>query len=321
MMKKAIYSLALPALLACSSTQAAEQAPGHSITLVVPHAAGTGVDGVARGFAPALEKALGTAIVVENRAGANGAIGSMAVARAAPDGHTLMLNANPPFITYPLTQKKPLYNPLQDFTPIARVGTVPMVLVVSASSGIKNFAQFEQYIKNHPDKANYASPGSGSAGYLAMERLKTSQGIKIVEVLYKSTPQSLIDVSAGNVLAAFASVPAAVPLLQAGKLRPLAVGSAVRVAQLPEVPTLIEATGQKDFLAVVWYGFFAPAKLPAPTLAKLYAAMKQAFEAPSTQQAMTNLSIVPELQSPQAFRQTYEQDVSNAQKIMKATYH
>lgn len=319
-MKQIASRLIFAALFACGSTQAADRFPSKNITLIVPHAAGTGVDGVARGFAPTLEKALGTVIVVDNRAGANGAIGSVAVARSAPDGYTLMLNADPPFITFPLTQETPLYNPIRDFTPIARVGTIPMVLVVSASSDIKNFSQFEEYVKKHPGSANYASPGSGSAGYLAMERLKASRNIKIEEVLYKSTPQSLTDVAAGNVLSAFVSIPSAIPLLQAGKLRALAVGSANRVAQFPTVPTLAETTGQKDFLAVVWYGFFAPSKLPAPILDKLYSAVKQAFDTPSTQQAMKNLSLVPELQAPQTFRQTYEQDVLNAQKLMKASY-
>ena len=230
--------------------------------LVVPHAAGTGVDAVARIFAPALQNTLEVNAVVDNRVGASGTIGSTSVARAKPDGATLLLNANPPFVTFPLTPNPPLYDAIKDFTPVARVGSVPMVLVVSAQSEIKTFHQFIAYAKSNPAKALYASPGVGSAGYLAMERLKTLKIVNMEEVMYKSTPQSLVDVAGGHILSAFSSLPAVSSLIESGKLRPLAIGSDARVKLLPNVPTLAELTGDKAFTANVWYGFLTPAGTP-----------------------------------------------------------
>lgn len=285
--------------------------------LVVPHAAGTGVDAVARGFSPALQKIFETGVVVENRVGANGAIGSVGVAKAKGDGSTLMLNASPPFVTFPFTQATPSYDAVKDFKPVARVGTVPMVLVVSADSGIKTFDQFLAYVKANPGKANYASPGSGSAGYLAMERLKALKSVQVQEVLYKSTPQSLVDVSGGHVLSAFSSVPAVAALVEAGKLRPLAIGSTRRMQQFPDVPTLAELTGDKQFLALVWYGFLAPAGTPPETVARLYGAISTAYGTEAVQQAMRSQGILPELQAPAEFERSLAAEYKAAATLLK----
>lgn len=154
-----IPTIALAAALTLPVASGAfAQAPTSPITLIVPHAAGTGVDVLARSFAPAMEKALNASIVAENRPGANGSIGSVAVARSAPDGRTLLLAANPPFITFPMTQETALYDAEKDFTPIAIVGSVPMVLVVSPDSGLQNLDQFIDYVRANPKLANYASP-------------------------------------------------------------------------------------------------------------------------------------------------------------------
>ncbi|CAN5363505.1 tripartite tricarboxylate transporter substrate binding protein [soil metagenome] len=287
------------------------------VMLVVPHAAGTGVDAVARSFAPSLQKTLDAIVIVDNRVGASGAIGSAAVARAKPDGATLMLNANPPFVTFPLTQDPPLYDPVKDFTPIARVGSVPMVLVVSAQSDIKTFEQFAAYAKSNPAQANYASPGAGSAGYLAMERLKTLKGVNVQEVLYKSTPQSLVDVVGGHVLSAFSSLPAVTSLIDAGKLRPLAIGSSTRVQLLPNVPTLAELTDDKEFTASVWYGFLAPAGTPPATVSRLYEGISTAFATEAVQQSMRAQGILPELMAPAAFQRALAVDLKTARQLLK----
>jgi len=294
------------------------QAPASKeLLLVVPHAAGTGVDAVARSFAPALQKTLDANVVVDNRVGASGAIGSASVARAKADGATVMLNANPPFVTFPLTQSTPLYDPVKDFKPIARVGTVPMVLVVSAQSEIKTFDQFVAYAKSHPAKASYASPGVGSAGYLAMERLKTLRNLNMEEVLYKSTPQSLVDVAAGHILSAFSSLPAVASLVEAGKLRPLAIGSSTRVELLPQVPTLAEATGHKDFVASVWYGFFAPAGTAQATADRLFDGISAAFATQAVQHALRGQGILPELQAPGEFQRSLALDYESARQALK----
>jgi tripartite-type tricarboxylate transporter receptor subunit TctC len=306
-------TLALPHL-------ASAQAPASKeLLLVVPHAAGTGVDAVGRSFAPALQKTLDANVVVDNRVGASGAIGSASVARAKPDGATVMLNANPPFVTFPMTQATPLYDAVKDFKPIARVGTVPMVLVVSAESDIKTFDQFIAYAKKNPAKANYASPGVGSAGYLAMERLKSLKHVNMTEVLYKSTPQSLVDVTAGHILSAFSSLPAVSPLIEGGKLRPLAVGATARVDLQPNVPTLAELTGDKDFDASVWYGFLAPAGTAPAMVDRLFQGISAAFKTEEVQHSLRIQGIVPGLQSPTEFQRSLAVDYDSARKAIKVT--
>ena len=294
------------------------QASAHKdLMLVVPHAAGTGVDAVARSFAPALQTTLKVPVVVDNRVGANGAIGSASVARAKPDGAVLMLNANPPFVTFPLTQSPPLYDAVKDFTPIAKVGSVPMVLVVSSQSEIKTFDQFITFVKANPANAQYASPGVGSAGYLAMERLKTSKGVNMDEVLYKSTPQSLVDVAGGHILSAFASLPAVTTLVESGKLRALAVGSGVRVDLMPNVPTLAELTGDKDFNASVWYGFLGPVGMPQATVDRLYDSIATALRSDAVQQSLKGQGILPGIQAPKDFQRSLAQDQESARQAMK----
>ncbi|MDM0032435.1 tripartite tricarboxylate transporter substrate binding protein [Variovorax sp. J22P271] len=308
---------AVTAICVASSAQADAQEPAKEIMLIVPHAAGTGVDAVARSLLAPLQTTLERTVVVDNRVGASGAIGSASVARAKPDGTTIMLNANPPFVTFPLTQDRPLYNPMADFKPLARVGTVPMVLVVSAQSETKTLEQLLAFAKSHPAKANYASPGVGSAGYLAMERLKAKYGLRFEEVLYKSTPQSLIDVTAGHVLAAFSSLPAASSLIEGGKLRALAVGSTARISQLPATPTLAELTGEVDFLANVWYGFLAPAGISDAMAEQLYAGISKAFATEAAQRALRSQGIVPELQSPKEFERSLALDDKAARRVMR----
>lgn len=313
-----LTNIAVLSLCLATSQAAHAQAGAHKeLTLVVPHAAGTGVDAVARSFGPALQKTLDTAVVVDNRVGANGSIGSASVARAKPDGAVLMLNANPPFVTFALTQNPPLYDAVKDFTPIAKVGSVPMVLVVSAQSEIKSFEQFLAFAKANPAKAQFASPGVGSAGYLAMERLKTVKGVSMDEVLYKSTPQSLMDVAGGHILCAFASLPAVSALVESGKLRALAVGSGVRVDLLPSVPTLAELTDDKDFNASVWYGFLGPAGMPQATVDRLYNSIAAALNSEAVQQSLKSQGILPSIQAPKDFQRALAQDQESARQAMK----
>ena len=194
-----------------------------------------------------------------------------------------------------------------------------MVLVVSAQSEINTFDQFIAYAKNNPDKANYASPGSGSAGYLAMERLKAQKEIKIEEVLYKSTPQSLADVAAGHMLSAFSSLPAAYGLIEGGKLRALAIGSSKRVETLPDVPTLAELTKDESFDASVWYGFLAPAATPPETIKQLFNGFLAAFKQESIQSTLRKQGIIPSLQSPEEFQKSLTADQEFARKAIKVS--
>lgn len=290
--------------------------PSRNIDLVVPHGAGTGVDAVARILARSLEKDLGVAIIVENKAGANGSIGSIHTSRAKPDGYTLMLNASPPFVTYPMTQKQGTYDPVQDFTPIAAVGNIPMVLVVSSQSSITDFSQFIHYLKSNADKATYASPGPGSAGQIAMARIEAAYDVDITGVPYKSTSQSLVDISSGQVLSAFVSLVSAESLIQAGKLRPLAIGSLKRTPKYKDVPTLSELTKSPDFESVVWYGLFGPPNLDDQVNQRLYQSLETVFNEDDLSSSLTKTGLAPKLQSSSELGRLVDHDLKQAKKLI-----
>jgi len=316
MLSNLVTALLVSAALFGTASAASPSFSDQPITLVVPHAAGTGVDTIARALAPQLGKSLGTSIIVENRVGANGAIGSLFVVRSKPDGRTLLLNANPPFVTYPMTQDPPLYDAERDFSPIAMVGSTPMALVVSAESGIDGMDRFVEYVKSHPTLASYASPGPGSAGHLAMERLAAAKNMKIQHVLYKSTPQSLSDVTAGHILSAFVSITSASPLLDSGRLRAIAVGSTKRLSPYPNVPTLKETTGIQDFEGTVWYGVLGPKGMSAEAVRTIYEAVAQAHAAPEFQSVMLKQSIHPELQTPDGFKAKLHSDTALSKALL-----
>ena len=317
-MRKFIRLAVLAALTAAVLPFAvqAQDYPNKKIQLVVPYSAGSGVDLLARSFGQALQAQLNVPIVVENREGATGTIGSQSVARAPADGYTFMVNANPPFAVAPLSIQPPPYEVNTSFAPIARVGSVPLVLITGMDSPVKSFAQLKDHANANPDKATYASTGNGSPGQLNMEAVKLLVGMKIDEVPYKSSTQALTDVIGGHILASIVSLPAADQLIQTGKVRVLAVGSKERLKKFPDVPTLAELVGQKDFEASVWYGFLAPANTPRERIDVLLAAITKAYGAKEVRDSMTTLSIIPELQPPAEFAASLRKDTDSARKMM-----
>ena len=311
--------LAVAAAVSVSGVvQAADDYPSKRIDLVVPYSAGSGIDVLARIFAQALQAELNVPVVVENKDGATGTIGAMAAARAPNDGYTLMMNANPPFLSAPVIQKATSYDPLGSFVPIARIGAVPMLLVTATDSPVKTFAQLKAYTEANPDKAYYANNGNGSPSQIFMEIIKGATGLKIPEVSYKSSTQPMTDVAAGHVLTTLMSLPAATGMVQGGKLRVLAAGSKERLSKLPDVPTMAELTGRPDFQAVVWYGFFAPAGTPPERVNRIYAAIAKAYANPKVIESMATASAIPELQSPEEFARTLRVDAENMRKVLTA---
>ncbi|HSW17936.1 MAG TPA: tripartite tricarboxylate transporter substrate binding protein [Ramlibacter sp.] len=224
---------------------------------------------MARALAQQLGTQLNVPVVVENREGAGGVIGAAAVQAAEPDGNTLLFTANPPFVVQPLLQKKPGYDPVSGFTPIARVGSVSSVLVVASSSPIGSFAQLVEAVRRAPGTLNYAHSGTGTHAYLDMERIKQALQLRLVDVRYKSSAQAMQDTLAGHINVQLPSLPAALPHIKAGMLRPLAVGSARRNPALPNVPTLGEAMKDPAFESVVWYALLAPAGLKRDVAVRL----------------------------------------------------
>jgi tripartite-type tricarboxylate transporter receptor subunit TctC len=237
--------------------------PARPIKLVVPFPAGSSPDLIARVVAEPLGPALGTTIVIENRPGAGGNIGTGMVAKAEPDGYTLLFTIQGPLVTAPLLSRNLGYDPQRELAPVSLVATSPNVLVVDPRLGAATLADFVRVAKERRGQLNYGSVGNGSASHLAMELFKTRAGVDLVHVPYQGFPQIVNAILAGQVQAAFMVPGIAMGQVRAGRLRALGVTTLGRAASLPELPTLVEQ-GYRDFEAISWQAVLAPAQTPRP---------------------------------------------------------
>ncbi len=247
------------ALFAATGSRA--EFPTRPIRLVVPYAAGGPTDIFGRLVAEYLGKDLKQAVFVENKGGAQGAIGAEMVARAEPDGYTLLATSGSVILLNPLLYKKLSYDPIKDFRMLALVTEVPVVLCVHPSVPAKTVAEFVAYAKQNPGKLNFGSSGTGSFTHLAAEMFKQMAGIEMTHIAYKGAAPALTDVMSGNIQLMFKSVSLALPPARSGLLRPLGVSSAQRVPDLPDVPTIAES-GYPEYFVNVWNGVAVPAGLP-----------------------------------------------------------
>ena len=262
----AVAILALPAAALPFGALAADNYPSRPIRLVVPFAAGSGTDAVARITAKELGDALGQNVVVDNRPGANGAIAAELVAQAAPDGYTLFMTTNTTHSANPSLMKKLPYDPIKDFTPVARMGNLPFMLVINPKLPVKTVAELIAYAKAHPGMS-YAS--GNSTGIVSGATLGRMANIDLLHVPYKSTPPAMTDVIAGQVPMMFVDVAAGIANVKAGKMRALAVTTAQRSRLLPDLPPLADTPELKGFDITSWNGVFAPAKTPQPIVERL----------------------------------------------------
>jgi tripartite-type tricarboxylate transporter receptor subunit TctC len=277
-MKQIIAPLVAAAALASAPALAQQPAfPSKTITIVVPTAAGGGNDSMARAVGQKLGALLGQTVIIDNRAGANGSIASEYVARATPDGHTLMWGFTATHTLNPALQKL-RYDPVADFEPISLAATSPTVMVATASVPVKDVKDLVAQLKAKPDKYTYASAGSGSAPHFAGELFKLATGTVMLHVPYKGSAPAVNDTIAGHAQFMFPSLFTAASHLKTGKLRPMAIAGPKRVASLPDVPTLKELGYDVDVSQ--WYGLFAPAKTPKPIIDKLHQAVVQALNDP-----------------------------------------
>ncbi len=245
-----------------ASSAVAAAWPSRPIKLVVPFPPGSSPDLVARMLAEPLAQRLGQPVVVDNRPGAGGNVGTGAVAKAEPDGHTLLLTIQGPLVTAPMLSKSLGYDPVRDLAPIALVATSPNVLVVDPKLGATTVADFVRVARERAGQLNYGSVGNGSAAHLAMALFMARAGVDLVHVPYQGFPQVVNAMLAGQVQAAFMVPGPAMGQVRAGKLRALGVTALGRVAALPELPTLVEQ-GYADFEAISWQAVLAPAGTPA----------------------------------------------------------
>lgn len=288
------------ALMAASVAHAASDYPNKPITLVVPFPAGSGTDAVGRIFGSELSAILGQQIVVENKPGANATIAASYVARAKPDGYTLFVTTNTSHSAAPWLMKNVSYDPVKDFTPIARGGNLPFILVVNPKRPWKNVSELVADAKKNPGRITYAS--GNSTGIVAGATLANRAGIDILHVPYKGTPQGLTDVVGGQVDFMFTDLTSGLPFVQSGQLRALAVSTAERSAIVPDLPSMAEA-GVKDFDLNSWNGYFGPAGLPPEVVAKLNAAINQVVAKPEVKKRLADLGFDAFSSTPEAFAQ------------------
>ena len=289
-MKRAAIASAL-ALLSINSPTHAQDYPSRQVTFVLPFAPGGAIDIFARVFAQKLSDKLGKPFVVENRPGAGTVLAANSVARAAPDGHTVLVSPSPLAINATLYKKLP-YDTANDFTAVAYVADIPLVLVVHPSLPVKSIPDLIKYAKDNPGKLSYASSGTGTTLHLSGELLKTMTGIQMTHVPYKGGPPALNDVVAGHVQLVFADPSSAIQQIKAGKVRPLGVTSRVRLPGAPDIPPIAEA-GVPGFEAVSWTVFIAPARTPEAVAARLHAELTALAATQEMRAQAIKLGMVP----------------------------
>ena len=312
-----ILLVALAGLLfAPVGSAVAQNYPTRTVSLIVPYPAGGSVDGVARIVAQSLAERLGQSVIVENRAGgAGGIVGANYVAKAAPDGYTLLLTASIHVITPFLARSIP-YDVVKDFTPISLVAAGPLIVSTAPNVPATNLRDFFALVRKTPDKFTFATSSFGSAGHLAIELLKRDAGLDTLVIAYKGAGPMLTDVMSGQVQLIADPILSSLPLAQSGKIKALAVTSAKRVAAAPEIPTIAEsgATGF-DFLS--WYGLWGPKGLPADIAAKLQAEIAAIAVDPQAKGRMALLGFDPIGSTTPYFAKYIDDEMAKYAKIIK----
>jgi len=276
-------------VLACCALLAlpifAQDYPKRPVRLIVPFPPGGGNDIVARAVAQELAKSLGQPFVVDNRAGAGGAIGAELAARSPADGYTLFLGGVGSHVVNPSLHAKLSYDPVRDFAPVTLIASAPSVLVVNPSLQVTNVAESTALAKANPGKLNYASNGNGSSAQLAAVLYESMAGVRMMHVPYKGVAAALVDVMSGEVQLMFGTLVAIIPHIKSGRLRALAVTGKRRSALLPDVPTLAES-GLPGYEAGSWYGILAPAGTPGAIVARLNAEINNAIRQPEVRERL-----------------------------------
>ena len=285
--------LALAAWAGLPAPSHAQAYPSKPITVVVPLAAGTGMDVLVRLYADKLQAKLGKPVVVENKPGAALMLAASTVATAPPDGHTLLVSTSTVMAINPVLYKKVNYDPDKDFTPISFYVKSPFILVVNNDLPVKSVPELIKHAKEAATPVTFASTGIGTGLHLAGEYMKQRFGLNMTHVPYRNTGQSLADIVAGHVKMSFAEAGATLPLIREGKLRVLAVSAASRIPTLPDVPTFAEAAGVPDFEVVSWHMLFAPAATPREIVQQLHREMNAIMSDPETRKKITDIGLLP----------------------------
>jgi len=292
--------------------------PSRAVHMIVPFPAGSSPDLIARVLSEKLAPALGQPVVVENRPGAGGNLGTALVARAAPDGYTIGLSIPGPLAVNTVLYKKMEYDPFKDLAPVSLVGASPNVLVVDPKLNVNSVREFVALAKSQPGKLSYGSVGNGSASHLTMELFKEAAGIDIVHVPYPGSPQVNTAILTGQIAAGFVVPATAMPLVQAGRLKALAATTSVRSIVLPEYPTLAEA-GYPEVVSTAWQGIVAPARTPRPIVERLSRELVAALRSEDVREKMIRLYFQPIGTAPEGLANLMRSEVERWGKVIRKT--
>jgi tripartite-type tricarboxylate transporter receptor subunit TctC len=303
--------------LAAGPASAQDKYPNRPVKIIVPTPAGGPVDVAARVVANYLTTSLGQSVIVDNRPGAGNTIGSKEAARADPDGYTLLYSAVSGLILAPMLQKDAGYDPITSFMPIVAVGSGSLILVVHPSVPAKSVQELVAYAKANPGKINFSSGGIGVLPHLTGEMFKAAAGIDIVHVPYRGGAPSIQDVVAGNVQMTFESVGVLLPLIRDGRLRALATPSAKRIAEMPELPTMIES-GYPNLVSTSWTGLLAPVGTPADVVARLNNQINLGLKSTELTGPLAKISSAPLGGTPADFTALMKADLARWTPVVKS---
>ena len=311
---------ALAALLIGHAGAAAAQPayPAKSIRFVVPFPAGGPLDIVARAIGQELNKSWGQPVIIDNRPGAGGNIGADAVAKSAPDGHTILMGAVSTHAINPTLYSKLPYDPIRDFAPVTLVTSVPNVLVVHPSVPARTVKDLVSIAKARPGQLNFASGSTGSAGHLAGELFKAMAGVDMVHIPYKGAAPAVVDLLAGHVSLMFDNMSSALPNIKSGRVRAIAVTTLKRSPMLPALPTISES-GLRGFDISTWFGVFAPGGTPPAIVARLNAEIVRALATPEMRERLAALGAEPVGNKPEEFAAFIREEIPKYAKVIKAS--
>ena len=311
----AVLALLLPIVGAPAIAQ--DRYPSRPVKIIAPQAPGGGVDLVARIIADKLRLSMGQPFLIENQAGAGGAIAAQMAARAQPDGYTLMLGYVATHGTNPAVRKSS-YDPIRDFAPIAMLGGTPNLLVVSRTVPVGTLQEFVAYAKANPGKVDYGTSGVGTLNHLVMEQFKHASGVPSMAVPYRSIGQAFADSISGHIQVIFPGLAAAMPYLRSGAFKPLAVTGEQRHPLLPKVPTFKES-GYEGFDGLTWYGIVGPAKMPAAIVTKLNAEINSLLATPGMRDTFAAQALAVMPMTPAQFGQYIADEIAHWTAVARAS--
>ncbi|MEY2594475.1 MAG: hypothetical protein RI972_2164 [Pseudomonadota bacterium] len=317
--RSGVQALARPLLLGaamvalCPQAVLAQTFPSKPIRLVVTFPSGGAPDILARLFSE--KAALGQTVVVDNRPGAGGNIGADFVAKAPPDGHTLVMATVGTHAINGSLYSKMSYDMVKDFTPVAHVASAPNLLVVTNALPVRNVAEFIAYLKANPDKVSFGSPGIGTSVHVSGELFKSMTGTKMQHVPYKGRQFAIPDLVGGQIQAMFDNMPSALPMAREGKIRALAQTTAQRSSAAPDVPTVAETV--PGFEATTWFAVFAPAGTPREVVARLNAELQRVFKLPEVEERMKTLGLVTWISSPEELARHQATEIAKWSKVVQ----